>query len=158
MPPRVREPIPQVPAERRPGQVSELGRRLTAFLEEQISALELTVPQAMLLRSLDGPLPMNQLASRLHCDASNVTGIVDRLEARGLVERRVKPGDRRIKEIALTPEGKRVRRRIAATTSSVPGLSRLSRSDQRALGELLTRALADRGGTAQAAARGTRTA
>jgi DNA-binding MarR family transcriptional regulator len=144
MPPRVDEPIPQVPAERLTEQVSELGRRLTAFLEEQISALELTVPQAMLLRSLDGPLPMNQLASRLHCDASNVTGIVDRLEARKLVERRVKPGDRRIKEIVLTPEGKRVRRRIAATTSSVPGLSRLSRSDQRALGELLTRALADR--------------
>src|SRR3979490_2736766 len=144
MPPRVDEPIPQVPADPLTEQGAELGRRLTAFLEEQISALELTVPQAMLLRSLDAPLPMNQVATRLHCDASNITGIVDRLEARGLVERRGKPGDRRIKEIVLTPEGKRVRRRIAATTSSVPGLSRLSRSDQRALGELLTRALADR--------------
>ena len=119
-----------------------MGRRLTAFREEQISALELTVPQAQLLRILDAPLPMNQIANRLHCDASNITGIVDRLESRGLVERSVKLGDRRIKVIALTPEGKRVRRRVAATSSSVPGLSRLSKSEQRALESLLTKALA----------------
>src|ERR1700694_4800739 len=152
MPPSADERIPPVPAERLTQQVAELGRRLTEFLEEQISALELTVPQAMLLRSLDAPLPMNQVATRLHCDASNITGIVDRLEARGLVERRGKPGDRRIKEIVLTPEGKRVRRRVAAMTSSVPGLSRLSEPEQRALGKLLTRAL--NGGTAEGRARG----
>ncbi len=99
------------------------------------------MPQAKLLRILDSPLPMSQIASRLHCDASNITGIVDRLEARGLVERGVKPGDRRIKVIALTQEGKRVRRRVVAMTSSVPGLSRLSKSEQRALDGLLAKAL-----------------
>lgn len=118
-----------------------MGRRLTAFREEQISALGLTVPQAQLLRILDAPLPMSQIANRLHCDASNITGIVDRLEARGLVERGVKPGDRRIKVIVLTAEGKRVRMRVAAMSSSVPGLSRLSKTEQGALDGLLTKAL-----------------
>jgi DNA-binding MarR family transcriptional regulator len=119
-----------------------LGRRLTAFRDEQTSALGLTVPQAQLLRMLDAPLAMNQIASRLHCDASNITGIVDRLEARGLVARGVKPGDRRIKVIELTAEGKRVRKKVAAMSSSVPGLSQLTKSEQKALDALLTRALA----------------
>ncbi len=134
--------IPLVAAERLAEQIGELARRLMAFFDEQIAELDLTVPQAMLLRSLDGPLPMNQVANRLHCDASNVTGIVDRLEARGLVERRVKPDDRRIKEIVLTSEGEAVRRRAVAVTSKVPGLSTLSESEQSALGALLDRALA----------------
>jgi DNA-binding MarR family transcriptional regulator len=118
-----------------------LGRRLTAFRDEQTSALGLTVPQAQLLRMLDAPLAMNQIASRLHCDASNITGIVDRLEARGLVARGVKPGDRRIKVIELTAEGKRVRKKVAAMSSSVPGLSQLTKSEQRSLDGLLTKAL-----------------
>jgi DNA-binding MarR family transcriptional regulator len=90
---------------------------------------------------LDAPLAMNQIASRLHCDASNITGIVDRLEARGLVARGVKPGDRRIKVIVLTAEGKRVRKKVAAMSSSVPGLSQLTQSEQQSLDELLTKAL-----------------
>src|SRR5262249_43256592 len=49
------------------------------------------------------PLPMGRLADTLACDASNVTGLVDRLEARGLVQRRPSRGDRRIKEVQLTP-------------------------------------------------------
>jgi DNA-binding MarR family transcriptional regulator len=114
---------------------------LTTFLDEQTSALDLTVPQAQLLRILDAPLAMNQIARRLHCDASNITGLVDRLEARGLVARGVKPGDRRIKVIALTAEGKRLRRRVASLSSSVPGLSRLSKSEQRILDGLLAKAL-----------------
>src|SRR5437870_3303553 len=49
---------------------------------------DLTLMQANVLHLLDEPLPMSTLAERLSCDASNVTGIVDRLEARGLIERR----------------------------------------------------------------------
>ena len=57
--------------------------RLMAALEE----LELTFMQAHVLRLLDPekPRPMGELADTLKCDASNITGIVDRLEARGLV-------------------------------------------------------------------------
>lgn len=126
-------------------QVTTLGRRLLEYVDGQISTLHLTVPQAMLLRQLDQPLPMNQVAGRLHCDASNVTGIVDRLEARGLVERRVRPEDRRVKEIVLTEEGRRVREQVNEVISRTPGAGRLSSGEQATLRSLLTRALQDFG-------------
>src|SRR5260221_11983603 len=49
------------------------------------------------------PLPMRQLADTLSCDASNVTGLVDRLESRGLVQRQAAARDRRVKVRQLTP-------------------------------------------------------
>src|SRR2546426_11080820 len=55
------------------------------------------------------PLPMGRLADTLSCDASNVTGLVDRLEARGLVQRRPAAADRRVKVLHLTPAGSRLR-------------------------------------------------
>src|SRR5947209_18347631 len=55
------------------------------------------------------PLPMSRLADTLSCDASNVTGLIDRLESRGLVRRQPSPGDRRVKVITLTPIGSRLR-------------------------------------------------
>ena len=60
------------------------------------------------------PVPMSRLAEVLSCDASNVTGLVDRLEARGLLARRPSPGDRRVKVLALTPPGIAPARRDAA--------------------------------------------
>jgi DNA-binding MarR family transcriptional regulator len=122
-------------------QVAELTRRLTDYGESRIAGLGLTVPQAALLRELGSPLAMNKVAGRLHCDASNVTGIVDRLEGRGLVERRVRAGDRRVKEIALTPEGRRVKRQVDAVLEGTPGIGALSPKDQAALKNLLTRVL-----------------
>jgi DNA-binding MarR family transcriptional regulator len=53
--------------------------------------------------------PMRSLAARLDYDASNLSVLVDRLERRGVVERRPDPGDRRVKALALTPEGERLR-------------------------------------------------
>src|ERR687893_1964051 len=67
----------------------------------QLHALRLIEPG-------DG-VPMSSLAGMLFCDASNVTGIVDRLEARGLIERRPAAYDRRVKLLVLTEEGERVR-------------------------------------------------
>jgi DNA-binding MarR family transcriptional regulator len=57
----------------------------------------------------DHPRPMWTLAQEWACDASNVTWMVDRLEARGLVERRMMPSDRRVKTVALTPLGARTK-------------------------------------------------
>jgi DNA-binding MarR family transcriptional regulator len=54
-------------------------------------------------------VPMSSLAGKLFCDNSNVTGIVDRLEARGLIERRPAEHDRRVKLLVLTEAGERVR-------------------------------------------------
>src|SRR5436309_15406282 len=57
------------------------------------------------------PLPMSRLADTLSCDASNVTGLVDRLESRGLVEPQASAPDRRGRGLQLTPTGTRPRAR-----------------------------------------------
>src|SRR5881227_543011 len=58
------------------------------------------------------PLPMSRLADTLSCDASNVTGLVDRLESRGLVQRKASTRDRRVKVLQLTPAGARLRMQV----------------------------------------------
>ena len=71
-----------------------------------------------------------------------MTGIVDRLEARGLVARRPDEHDRRVKQVVLTPLGLEVTRRMRATMSSAPeAFSKLTAADQRALRDILARAL-----------------
>lgn len=77
--------------------------------EEAAAGHALTGAQARLLCLLSRePLPMRKLARRLKCEPSNVTGIVDRLESRGLAERRPDPADRRVKLAAATSDGRRV--------------------------------------------------
>ena len=86
------------------------------------------------------PLAMNRLAATLSCDASNVTGLVDRLEARGLVLRRASPADRRVKVLDLTPTGTRLRVQLLRRMTGQPlPLSRLSVREQRALVRMLER-------------------
>jgi DNA-binding MarR family transcriptional regulator len=86
----------------------------------------------------DRPLPMRRLADTLGCDASNVTGLVDRLEARGLVQRRPSSADRRVKELQLTPAGSRLRAELLRKiTGGSCRLSRLSVSQQRSLVKIL---------------------
>ena len=60
----------------------------------------------------DEPRPMRAMASALCCDASMATWLVDRLEERGLVERRTPPNDRRVKTVVLTSLGIRTRERL----------------------------------------------
>src|SRR2546426_1603261 len=52
---------------------------------------------------------MGSLAQSFQCDASTMTWLVDRLEERGLVERRMLPADRRVKAVVLTPLGVRTK-------------------------------------------------
>ncbi len=79
-----------------------------------ITDLGLSLPQAHALKVLrpGNPIAMRELADGLHCDPSNITGIVDRLEARGLVSRRPGERDRRVKMLEVTPEGERLRGRL----------------------------------------------
>jgi len=83
-------------------------------------------------------ISMGRLADTLGCDASNVTGLVDRLEARGLVQRVPSARDRRVKVIQLTPTGSRLRGQLLKrmTGASCP-LSRLSATDQQSLVRIL---------------------
>ena len=110
------------------------------------SEFDLHPAQAGALMQLDGDdgLPMNEIASRLACDSSNVTGIVDRLEARGLVTRSTSKRDRRVKQIVPTPQGSQVRDALRAQLAQAPeGLDRLSPEEQVLLRDLLARALGD---------------
>ncbi|HEY1286248.1 MAG TPA: MarR family transcriptional regulator [Solirubrobacterales bacterium] len=95
------------------------------------------------LRALDEPRTMSEIASLLHCDNSNVTGIVDGLEERGLAVRESSPEDRRVKLISLTAEGRRVRTRLVRASDTPPRwIASLSDADQRRLRDLLRRASA----------------
>src|SRR5881394_1596974 len=79
-------------------------------------------------------IPMGRLAEALACDASNVTGLVDRLESRGLVRRQASTGDRRVKVLELTPAGARLRSTVIDRMTKPPeSLSRLSSEEQKAL-------------------------
>jgi DNA-binding MarR family transcriptional regulator len=86
------------------------------------SELDLTAAQGHALRALDPekPVPMSALADALWCDASNVTGIVDKLESRGLIERQGADHDRRIKQLAVTEPGRRLRDRLNARVLEPP--------------------------------------
>ncbi|WNM34902.1 MarR family transcriptional regulator [Streptomyces sp. Li-HN-5-11] len=103
----------------------------------------LTGAQARLLGLLSlEPLPMRKLAQKLKCEPSNVTGIVDRLEARGLVERRPDPADRRVKVAAATEEGLRVALALrGGLRFAREPLAALSDEERLALRDLLRRML-----------------
>ena len=66
------------------------------------------------------PLPMRAMADALDVDASMITWLVDRLEEKGLVERRPMPNDRRVKAVALTELGLTTRDRLTAAMLGPP--------------------------------------
>src|SRR5688572_27903244 len=72
------------------------------------------------LRMLDQPRTMSEVANALQCDNSNVTGIVDSLEQKGLARRRPSDMDSRVTLVELTPEGRRVPARPAKAFSRPP--------------------------------------
>jgi DNA-binding MarR family transcriptional regulator len=119
--------------------LGERRRFLTAASE-----LDLHPAQAGALLQMEPgvPLPMHELASMLGCDNSNVTGIVDRLEARELVERQPYAQDRRVKHIVLTAVGVELREAMRARIAPAPtALGRLTAAEQRQLRDLLRKAL-----------------
>jgi MarR family transcriptional regulator, organic hydroperoxide resistance regulator len=84
------------------------------------------------------PIPMGQLAETLACDASNVTGLVDRLESRGLVCRQSSKEDRRLKVLELTPAGARLRAVVLERMTKPPeSFKQLSPEEQRILVKIL---------------------
>ena len=116
-----------------------------AQLPPLAAELRLSPAQCHVLRLIEPgrAVPMGQVARALACDASNVTGLVDRLESRGLVRRRPSDGDRRLKVLDLTPAGARLRTALLERISAPPAaFDRLSPREQRALVRLLTRLLA----------------
>jgi len=119
--------------------VSQRGRMPQVAAEFDLSPM-----QAHVLRLLEPgmPVPMRSLAGSLRCDASNITGIIDRLEERGLVQRAVLKSDRRVKMLVVTDKGVTLRQRILERLAEAPEpIANLSDEDQRALCDILQRAL-----------------
>jgi len=111
--------------------------------------LDLSPAQGHALRALDpdSPVAMNTLADAMVCDASNVTGIVDKLETRGLIARQGAEHDRRIKMLLVTDRGRDVRARLFARAMEPPAaVANLPADVRRRLAELIRGILAERGG------------
>lgn len=126
------------------GLLEELLHRHKQRVAGIAAEFELSPPQVCAMRALDpdGEVPMSTVAGCLRCDASNVTGIVDRLECRGLVERRPAVHDRRVKHLVLTTEGREVRERLLERLDAPPEeLAALTPEEQVALRDLLARAV-----------------
>jgi DNA-binding MarR family transcriptional regulator len=82
---------------------------LEGRLEEALGAIGLSLSKLNVLSRLvetEGALPLSQLADRCSCVRSNITQLVDRLEAERLVERLPDPADRRSIRAALTAAGR----------------------------------------------------
>ncbi|GGY83342.1 MarR family transcriptional regulator [Streptomyces avidinii] len=113
--------------------------------EHAAASHQLTGAQAKVLNMLSlEPMPMRRIALKLRCEPSNVTGIVDRLETRGLVERRPDPADRRVKLAAPTEEGTLTAERLRESLDFArEPLAGLSAEERTALRDLLRRMLSE---------------
>ncbi|MDB5072405.1 MAG: Transcriptional regulator, MarR family [Candidatus Eremiobacteraeota bacterium] len=122
----------------------DLMRSQKSHAAARFARLDLTMQTAHALHVLPPEgMTMRALAEELSCDASNATGVVDRLEKRGLLERRSDEHDRRVKRVHLTAAGRRLRERAESLfLTAPPAIAALSTDDQRTLRAILERALA----------------
>ena len=103
---------------------------------------DLSAPQMLVLRLLTiGEQSSVQLARALFVSPSNMTGIIDRLEKKGLILRKKKPGDRRITLICLTEKGERISREVPDMTEArlIAGLVDMGESEVLQIHEAATR-------------------
>ena len=127
------------------GLVHQLVDAWDGYLEARVREMDvgLTGRQATALWMAKDPMSMGELSTQLACDPSSATGIVDRLERKGLVRRVADPVDRRAKRVELTPEGKALRRRIEQRVMAArPSIAGLTKTEQRQLRDLLQKAMA----------------
>jgi DNA-binding MarR family transcriptional regulator len=107
-----------------------LHQRITTRAAQEYRRIGLSIPQFDLLSTLSEREGVSQqeIAQRLYVTKGNVSGLIDRLEALGLVERRALPTDRRSYALHLTPRGRSLteeglalqRRLIRATLGKLP--------------------------------------
>lgn len=126
---------------------NETWRRMTElFLSRKQQVMEIAAAHqlnpgamnALLFLEPGEPCSMGTLADAWKCDASNVTWLVDRLEEHGLAERRPHPTDRRVRTVALTRKGTKVRAAIESKLFEAPAsLRKLSTHDLETLSRIL---------------------
>ena len=121
----------------------EEGSSLTAAVTDVLAKLDLTASQAEMLWALEPnapPMPMRDLARKLHCDPSNVTLMSDKLVKAGLIERQPDPTDGRRRILALTDQGLKVWTVLTNSIQERSPIFRLSRQEQAPLSTLLQKA------------------
>ena len=123
---------------------SEVVLRRIALIENVSAEIGLSELQARTLFHIDpDPIPMSEVARRAGYEPSNLTSIIDKLEARGLVKRRAAKDDRRVKRVLLTRAGTALRKQLLARLyAPEPWMLALSADDQRVLRDILRKALA----------------
>jgi MarR family transcriptional regulator, organic hydroperoxide resistance regulator len=102
--------------------LTEFAMNMRIWWVKVCDSLDLTPTQGLLLRQLKfgTPVPMSALADTMACDASNVTGVVDKLESRGLIVRQGAENDRRVKMLVVTEKGRQLQRRLQVLASRSP--------------------------------------
>jgi DNA-binding MarR family transcriptional regulator len=127
--------------------VHQFAHRLDIHVRRVAEELGMTPSQVVALRELSEPITARQLASRMACEPSNVTFVLDRLEHRGLIQREPHPSDRRAKQVVLTAAGKRCQARALRRLAVESPLTRLTAGQQASLRELLRALVAPATGT-----------
>jgi len=119
--------------------------RLKTSLARLSEKYDLTIMQVHALYAISqGDITtMGQVAGALHCDASNVTGIVDRLVAGGLITRQEGAHDRRTKTLHLTEKGRAAIDDIYSHLPTQLGCARLSDSEREHMHEIVTKLTSD---------------
>lgn len=107
--------------------------QLRGEYERAAQHADLTPSEAIVMGLLSEPLPMSDLADRRHCDPSNITWIVDRLERKGLAVRSPDMSDRRVKRVGLTDEGRDKLTRFRRELDRISCLNELTAEQQQLL-------------------------
>jgi DNA-binding MarR family transcriptional regulator len=121
-----------------------MAERQQAYYTACAAEFGLSAAQSKVLMSLqpDESVPMRVLAGRVGSDPSNLTGLVDKLEARGALRRTPDPADRRVKTLQLTADGRQLRDAFWHRLTHDPGpIAPLTPPQVRQLCELLQAAL-----------------
>jgi DNA-binding MarR family transcriptional regulator len=111
--------------------VLELTGRIIGHAERLAQRLAVPGICIKVLHTLDAPMAMKDLGKRMHCDPSFVTSVADMLEKRGLARREAHPGDRRIKNLILTGDGRELKRHVEAELTARMPWSRGLNDDER---------------------------
>jgi DNA-binding MarR family transcriptional regulator len=142
-------------SERRVSKAANEAMMLTMHMAERLlerytahaAEFGLSPPHVKTLLALDDSghaTSMRAVAERIHFDPSNLTAIVDRLEARGLLARRGSAEDRRVKALVITPAGEKLRTEFKRRLAGDPGpMGGLSEDEIRTYRDILRRALPD---------------
>jgi len=130
------------PAEELLDTLGALSNHMKAHFERVVQPFGLPAPCAKALCMIEGSASMKELAGRIHCDGSFVTGLADTLEERGLARREIDHEDRRIKNLVLTTKGIEVRSQLMhELLDDFPGLSNLTDAERESFFALLRKIL-----------------